>query len=70
MQLTEQGSYKHYKGGNYTLLVDATDTSDGSEVVVYVSEENNKYYVRSASEFHGSVMVNGNPVKRFTKIVT
>ena len=47
------GIYKHYKGGYYTVLFMAIDTTDGKDVVVYTDEVN--MYTRPASEWFDKI---------------
>lgn len=48
------GAYMHYKGGTYTVLAvakDSTNEREGNEVVVYKSNANGETYCRDLSEF-------------------
>jgi hypothetical protein len=52
----QQGVYKHYKGGLYTVLmsaISANNKEDLPDMVVYVSHSTGQVYVRSAYEFFG-----------------
>lgn len=45
-------THKHYKGGYYRKVCDATDESTGEAVVVYQSLHDDRYWVRSAALFN------------------
>lgn len=50
--------YQHYKGGTYTLLCRAfnsTNSADREEMVVYVSHTTGAIYVRESREFFEDV---------------
>lgn len=54
--MIQQGVYKHYKGGLYTVLmaaVSADNDDDRDNVVVYVSHTTGQVYTRKAEEFFG-----------------
>lgn len=53
--MIQQGIYRHYKGGLYTVLMTArcsdNGPNEGQEVVVYVSHTTGNVCTRLASEF-------------------
>ena len=53
--MIQQGVYRHYKGGLYTVLFAARCSDngprEGEDVVVYVSHTTGKMYTRFAREF-------------------
>jgi hypothetical protein len=59
--------YKHYKGGLYRVLADPSFHSETQEeLVVYMSVETGKVWVRPSEMFHGLVdLDNGTVVPRF-----
>lgn len=58
--------FKHYKGGLYRKLHDALDSSDKkTRLVVYVSLTYGTIWVRTATEFYGSLTHEGKDVLRF-----
>lgn len=59
--------YRHYKGGIYELLFEATQESDLSTVIVYKSQ-NGTVWTRPKSVFFETIEVNGVPVQRFSLI--
>jgi DNA polymerase-3 subunit epsilon len=59
--------YRHYKGGLYELVCEATQESDLSPVIVYRSH-NGSVWTRPKAVFFEMVMVNGMPVQRFTPL--
>lgn len=51
--------YEHYKGGRYTLLhkaYNSTNSSDRTEMVVYVSHTTGGIFVRESTEFYEKVL--------------
>lgn len=58
--MIQQGVYRHYKGGLYTVLMVArcsdNGPNDGADVVVYVSHATGQVYTRMASEFFGRIV--------------
>ena len=62
--------YRHYKGGLYRVLVEpAFHSETQEEMIVYVSVETGKVWVRPAEIFHGLVTLeDGNMVPRFIDI--
>ena len=64
--------YKHFKGGIYKYICDATlewcPDDEKSNVVVYESVETGKRWVRPRGDFHGMVERDGKQFKRFTQI--
>lgn len=52
------GVYRHYKGGFYTVITIAWESTNGRErerVVVYVSHEKGTINVRREAEFHAAL---------------
>lgn len=50
----EGSDYVHYKGGLYSIVavaLNATNATDGTEVVVYKSQKDGAVYVRNKDEF-------------------
>ncbi len=54
--MTSPGIYRHYKGGLYRVLFNATESTNGPhngrELVVYVSLAKGAIRVRAEDEFH------------------
>lgn len=61
------GSYRHFKGGVYEVLGVARHSETEEELVVY-SSASGEWWVRPKEMFFGSTMVDGQEVRRFTKI--
>ncbi|MDO8653827.1 MAG: DUF1653 domain-containing protein [Undibacterium sp.] len=59
--------YRHYKGGIYELVCEATQESDLTPVIVYRSH-NGSIWTRSKEVFFEMVEVNGVIVQRFTPL--
>ncbi|MEK4711153.1 DUF1653 domain-containing protein [Bacillus sp. FSL R10-2780] len=58
--------YRHYKGGLYRTLSEvACHSETGEEMVVYMSVETGKVWVRPSKMFHESVIDDGSIVPRF-----
>ena len=75
MAATPGKRYRHYKGGEYTVLAIARLESDPSiECAVYQAEYDTDDYgrkpiwIRALSEFEGEVITGGSVQKRFTLI--
>lgn len=49
------GTYRHFKGKEYTVLGTAMHTEDHELVVVYASKEDGKIWVRPYDEFMSEV---------------
>lgn len=60
------GRYKHYKGGEYTVLATATHEKTGEKLVIYQSQSDFHAWARPLEEFLGEVEVDGAAVRRFT----
>jgi len=60
--------YRHYKGGIYEILHDATLESDLSPMVVYRALRNNTVWIRPYQDFHGVVEVDGQSLPRFSPL--
>ncbi|MFZ6645350.1 DUF1653 domain-containing protein [Undibacterium sp. TJN25] len=59
--------YRHYKGGIYELVCEATQESDLSPVIVYKAL-NGSVWTRPKSVFFEMLEVDGRMVQRFTPI--
>ncbi|MFZ6744377.1 DUF1653 domain-containing protein [Undibacterium sp. JH2W] len=59
--------YRHYKGGIYELVCEATQESDHSPVIVYRAH-NGTIWTRPKSVFFEKLLINGVEVQRFTEI--
>jgi hypothetical protein len=57
--------YRHYKGGVYEFLHDATLESDLTPMVVYRAVANGTVWIRPQAVFHGLVEIDGRYVPRF-----
>lgn len=67
--LKEGDPYRHYKGGEYVIICEATCVSTRDTVVVYRSTSDGKIYVRDKLEFLGLVEVSKpERVPRFERI--
>lgn len=60
------GTYKHYKGGLYKVLMVGKHTETGELLVIYEDSRGNTW-VRPQDEFEEIIEVDGRQVKRFTK---
>ena len=65
--------YKHFKGGLYRYITDATlewcPEDPNAHVIIYESfDDEKRRWVRPKHEFFGSIDVDGKPTKRFTKV--
>ena len=61
-QTTDAGPnnlFRHYKGGRYRLLMEATDEATGQPVMVYRSEQDGRVWVRTAASWLDTVHVEG-----------
>lgn len=59
--------FRHYKGGLYELVCEATLESDHTPMVVYRAA-NGSVWIRPKSVFFETVMVEGKAVPRFAAI--
>jgi|APAra7269097559_1048567.scaffolds.fasta_scaffold12607_1 hypothetical protein len=59
--------FRHYKGGVYEVVCEATLEADHTAVVVYRGQDG-KTWVRPRDAFHGSVEVDGERLPRFTPL--
>lgn len=59
--MIEQGVYRHYKGGLYTVMMGArcsdNGPNEGENVVVYLSHTTGAVCTRLAKDFFGKVQV-------------
>lgn len=60
-------SYRHYKGGMYELICEATQEADLVPVIVYRAQ-NGSIWVRPKSVVIETIGVEGRGVQRFTPI--
>lgn len=65
--MTQPQKYRHYKGGVYELVCEATQESDLSPVIVYRSH-NGSIWTRPKAVFFEMVEVDGVLVPRFAAI--
>lgn len=65
--MTAPGTYKHYKGRIYEVLKIGKHTETGEALVVYEDSKEN-VWVRPKEMFEENVEVDGEQVKRFTKL--
>lgn len=56
--------YRHYKGGLYQVLGEATHTENQESLVIY-KDSNGKIWARPKDDFYGNVKVSGTLIKRF-----
>jgi len=64
------GTYQHYKGGTYSLLLDnVLDADTGERFVVYCQLKSGRLFSRKYTEFFSTVPLNGGIVPRFAKLV-
>nr|WP_174244986.1 DUF1653 domain-containing protein [Undibacterium sp. YM2] len=59
--------FRHYKGGIYELVCEATQESDLSPVIVYRAHDGS-IWTRPRSFFFEMLQINGAEVMRFTPI--
>lgn len=58
--------YQHYKGGLYRVLGEALHTDDESEMVIYESVQDGRWWARPKAEFFGKVETSEGIIPRFT----
>ena len=61
--------YRHYKGGVYEVVCEATIEADLTAVVVYRGQDG-KTWVRPRDAFFGTVEVDGTCLPRFAPLVS
>jgi len=61
------GTYRHYKGGIYTVLGVAQHSETKEQLVMYQGEDK-QFWVRPLQMFSEDVTVDGNQQPRFTLI--
>nr|WP_230408749.1 DUF1653 domain-containing protein [Undibacterium flavidum] len=59
--------YRHYKGGIYELVCEATQEADLKPAIVYRAPDGS-LWIRPASVFFEMIEVGGKMVQRFTEI--
>jgi hypothetical protein len=59
--------YRHYKGGIYKLVCEATQEADLKPAIVYRAPDGS-LWIRPASVFFEMIEVGGKMVQRFTEI--
>ncbi len=63
------GKYRHFKGGEYEVLLNAYSSETGEEMVVYRAlYGEHKIWVRPASMWEELVEREGKTVRRFTPV--
>lgn len=62
------GRYRHYKGGNYKVLMLARMEATLKEVVIYRSDETGHSWVRPVTGFLETVDCNGQRLSRFQRL--
>jgi hypothetical protein len=62
------GKYRHYKGGEYTVLDVGYNSETEEEMVIYKSTANGNIWVRPKWMFCEFVNIKGIPQERFTYI--
>ena len=67
MSVQTSQKYRHYKGGIYELVCEATQESDLTPVIVYRSH-NGSVWTRPKAVFFEVIEVDGQRVQRFTPI--
>lgn len=60
--------YRHFKGGIYTYVVQATLECDRDQNIVVYEDENGHRWARPSEEFFGTVTFNGEEINRFEEI--
>lgn len=60
------GRYRHYKGGEYEVLLCAIKENTLEPMVIYRSLTHGTIWVRTVTEWNNEVNVDGKRVKRFT----
>lgn len=69
MELPKPGRYRHFKGGEYELLLIATHSETGEPMVVYQALYGERgYWVRPLSMWSETVLRDGKAVTRFTPV--
>jgi hypothetical protein len=68
MKRTDTVRYRHYKGGIYELICEATLESDPSVTMIVYRAANGTIWTRPASVFFELVELEGGPVPRFAPI--
>lgn len=67
--MSEPQRYRHFKGGIYEIVCEATQEADLIQVIVYRSA-NGSIWTRPKSVFFEMVEVEGKLVQRFTPITS
>lgn len=71
LPLTVLGAYRHYKGGEYEVIGVARHSETHEPMVVYRPLYNaTGWWVRPHAMFFESVIIDGHPEPRFTRINT
>ncbi|WP_025597268.1 DUF1653 domain-containing protein [Burkholderia sp. WSM2230] len=66
--MTTNTRYRHYKGGIYELICEATLESDPSVTMIVYKASNGAIWTRPASEFFGQIEREGVSMPRFAQI--
>lgn len=61
--------YRHFKGGYYTVVGEATHSETLDPMVIYKSAKDNKLWVRPRELFLAKKMIDGREVDRFSAIL-
>lgn len=61
----QPGRYRHYKGGEYELLLTAIDEATLEPLVVYRSLSQSTVWVRTLENWNETVAIGGTQVNRF-----
>ncbi len=64
----KKGIYRHFKGNIYEVIAVAKHSEDMTDLVIYKSVADGKYWARPAEMWQESVVHNGNTMQRFTLI--
>lgn len=67
-QVTMGGLYRHYKGGLYSTICDATEEATLRSVIVYRHQESNAVWTRPRADFFSVANDNGKLVPRFAYV--
>lgn len=69
MNIVKNGIYRHYKGNKYKVIDFAIHSETEELMIIYKAlYGDEKIWVRPASMWDETVIVNGSEVKRFTLI--
>ncbi len=60
--------YRHYKGGEYKVVVCAIDEDTLETMVVYENIKKNTFWIRTLENWNEKIEFEGNQVNRFEKV--